>query len=64
MMSWYHDNDENNSFITPAFDAAGGMRLYFSDHSGIALSYSLRTPLESFFQTFNQKLTLGWLIRY
>jgi tetratricopeptide (TPR) repeat protein len=62
MMARYSNGDEDNSFIVPVFDMTGGLRANFSSHWGLALSYSLRTPYNSFFQTLNHKVTIGYLI--
>jgi hypothetical protein len=64
MTARYHDDDEDNRFSMFTFDLAAGLHLNFSRHQGIAATYSLRTPFEPFFQTFNHKVTLGYLIHF
>jgi hypothetical protein len=64
MTARYRDNDEDNRFSVFTFDLAAGLHLNFSRHQGIAASYSLRTPFETFFQTLNHKVTLGYLIHF
>jgi hypothetical protein len=64
MTARYQDGDDDNRFSVFTFDLAAGLHLNFSQHQGIAASYSLRTPFESFFQTLNYKVTLGYLIHF